>query len=82
MKPLGKNESQNRKRSLNFLTPNFILEEKKHKMDMQMAYIWTSITSNAQFSYAVQFLVLMSAGIVAKLPPYYLKLYFAVSDSL
>ena len=30
----------------------FIQEENKHEMDMWRAYIWTSRTSNAQFSYA------------------------------
>ena len=37
-------------RSLNFLTLNFISKENKHEMDMQSAYIWTSRTSNVQFS--------------------------------
>ena len=46
-------------------------------MDMQRAYIWTSKTSNAKFSYA--FFGFNACGHSNQITPYYLKLYFAVS---
>ena len=46
-------------------------------MDMQRAYIWTSKTSNAKFSYA--FFGFNARGHSNQITPYYLKLYFAVS---
>ena len=61
----------------NFLTPNFTLEENKHKIDVQKAYIWTSRTSNAQLSYAI--FDLYASGHSSQFVPYYLKLYFTVS---
>ena len=60
----------------NFLTPNFTLEENKHEIDVQKAYIWTSRTSNAQLSYAI--LGFNACGHSSQIVPYYLKLYFTV----
>ena len=52
LKPLGNNEKPKSIRSLNLLTAKFIPEKSKHEMDMQREYMWTSRTSNTQFSYA------------------------------
>ena len=63
-------------RSLNFLTPNFIPQENKLETGMGRAYIWTSMTSNAQFSHAV--FDFNACKHSSQITPYYLKLYFAV----
>ena len=50
-----------------FLTPNFIPEINKHEMDIQKTYILRP--GRQMHSCRTQFLVLMSADILAKLHP-------------
>ena len=58
-----------------------ILKRKLHflysEMDMQREYIWTSRTSNAQFSYV--FFGFNACRDSSQITPYYLKLHFVVS---